>query len=432
MTEADKRQKNIKLYPIYKMFSWDLLFYYAIIFLFLTQEKELTASDILLAEAFYPLSKLILQIPCVMLSDWLQNRKSIIIANIAIAFSLLFLIMGNGLITLIVFNVILAFGFNIKDMCESSILYDSISDSTEKLDTFSKKDGRGTSYHFYLDAICSCLAGLLFVFNPYLPIILCIIFTCVSIFLSFKFEEINNIKTTKELLNFKNTAHLGSYITELKDIFTFILKSNRLKSLLFFSSIFAAFLSIMTTLRTSLLAEIDVPEAYFGIVMAGIQFISGIVSKKHLFVNKIFKNKTLSVLALGNTIFLIVVGLIVYCDFPSSFIAFTLILWLTFYATARGIYYPIIKRYLNSFSIPKVNTKIYASQTVFDSLTKIPFSLLASYILSITYTSNSFIILGLAFSIIFIVLFNYMKDKVGLKPEKYNKDDIYYLSPTIR
>ena len=38
----ERKQKNIKKYPIYRMFAWDLLFYYSIIYLFLTIEKGLT------------------------------------------------------------------------------------------------------------------------------------------------------------------------------------------------------------------------------------------------------------------------------------------------------------------------------------------------------------------------------------------------------
>ena len=32
-TDLEKKNINIKLFPFYKMISWDLLFYYAIIFL---------------------------------------------------------------------------------------------------------------------------------------------------------------------------------------------------------------------------------------------------------------------------------------------------------------------------------------------------------------------------------------------------------------
>lgn len=36
----ENKENNIRLYPIYKAFSWDLLFYYATVFLFLTRYKK--------------------------------------------------------------------------------------------------------------------------------------------------------------------------------------------------------------------------------------------------------------------------------------------------------------------------------------------------------------------------------------------------------
>ena len=48
-----KKKNNIKLYPIYRVFSWDLLFYYAIIYLFLTIEKGISAAEVLQFDAFY-------------------------------------------------------------------------------------------------------------------------------------------------------------------------------------------------------------------------------------------------------------------------------------------------------------------------------------------------------------------------------------------
>ena len=49
-----KKNLNMKLFPIYKMFAWDLLFYYAISFLFLTNVKSLSASEVVLVDvSFY-------------------------------------------------------------------------------------------------------------------------------------------------------------------------------------------------------------------------------------------------------------------------------------------------------------------------------------------------------------------------------------------
>ncbi|MBR2290492.1 MAG: hypothetical protein IJ867_07990 [Clostridia bacterium] len=42
------RRRNARLYPIYKMFSWDLLLFYSIEFLFYTIVKKITASEVLI------------------------------------------------------------------------------------------------------------------------------------------------------------------------------------------------------------------------------------------------------------------------------------------------------------------------------------------------------------------------------------------------
>lgn len=51
------KRKNAKLYPIYKMFAWDLLFFYSIEFLFYTITKKLTASEVLIINGFYLLCR---------------------------------------------------------------------------------------------------------------------------------------------------------------------------------------------------------------------------------------------------------------------------------------------------------------------------------------------------------------------------------------
>ena len=74
-----KREKNLKLYIKYKMFSWDMLFYYAIIFLFFTQVKNISASNVLLAEAFYPLFKAVLLLILTVIIEKFGKRKALII-----------------------------------------------------------------------------------------------------------------------------------------------------------------------------------------------------------------------------------------------------------------------------------------------------------------------------------------------------------------
>ena len=75
------RRNNAKLYSIYKMFSWDLLFFYSIEFLFYTITKKVTASEILIINGLYLLFKILGQIPAVAITDFLGKRKSIILGN---------------------------------------------------------------------------------------------------------------------------------------------------------------------------------------------------------------------------------------------------------------------------------------------------------------------------------------------------------------
>ena len=42
----------MKLYYLYKIFSWDLLFYYAISFLYLNSYHGLSAAEIIFADAY--------------------------------------------------------------------------------------------------------------------------------------------------------------------------------------------------------------------------------------------------------------------------------------------------------------------------------------------------------------------------------------------
>ena len=80
----EEKSRNIKLFPIYKMISWDLLFYYAIIFLYLVQVKQLSAPQVILADALYNVAIMFFIIPSGKIVDKFGKKNSVIIANISI------------------------------------------------------------------------------------------------------------------------------------------------------------------------------------------------------------------------------------------------------------------------------------------------------------------------------------------------------------
>ena len=98
------KEYNLKLYPIYKAISWDLLFYYAICFLFLSQIKGFSASEIIFIDAFYPIFKFIFIIPCNLLINKLGDKKSLIIGNYMVAFNMLIFILSKSIPLFILSN----------------------------------------------------------------------------------------------------------------------------------------------------------------------------------------------------------------------------------------------------------------------------------------------------------------------------------------
>ena len=175
------RKNNARLYPIYKMCSWDLLFYYAISFIFLVQTKGFTPAEVMLTDAIYTLFKLFLNIPSTVIIEKIGKKKSLILANSLLSLYVILIILINSILGLIFAYLIMSFCFSIKNIAESNLLYDSVTQKNGK-GMFSKLEELGARNYYFLDGITSILTGFLYVINGYIPMLVCFLFTLVSIF----------------------------------------------------------------------------------------------------------------------------------------------------------------------------------------------------------------------------------------------------------
>ena len=419
----EAKKYNSKLYPIYKLFGWDLLFYYSINFLFLTQAKNLTASNVLLTDSFYTIFKLIFQIPCVNIVELFGKRKSMIIGNAFVMLSIAMLLLVKNLSHVIFSNALMGFGYSLKTVCESSFLSDCVDNKEHSRSVFASIDGKGSAYWYYFDAIAAICCGFLFVFNNYLPIICCLICCIIACILSSKFLP---YETNFSISKLEGTGSFKVYFKDLKIAFKNIFNSNRLKALLLFSGIFSALLIVRSTLASSLFTEIGLKEEYFGIVFALLTFMSGISSKHQNFFHKKYKNKVLTYFSLTFSISMIVIGITAITVKSATFAIIIIIISYMAQYIIKGAYYTLQKRYLNSFSSSTMSPKIYSANTLVESI----FSTLMYWICSfmINYLSTAYVlaILGCIFTIVFIFILDYMKTRIGLKPEAYKKSDIYF------
>ncbi len=317
----------------------------------------------------------------------------------------------------------MALGFSIKALCEPTILNESVSIKENPRSVFTKLDSKGSSYYYYLDAITAIACGFLFVFNNYLPIVICFGFTIFSTILSYKFLPYETSSTKVKL---EETGSFKVYIKDLKIAFRNILKSNRLKALILFSGIFSAMITLRSTVSNSLLVQIGVDEKYFGIISFFLTIIAGISSKNQNFFHTRFRNKVLTYFSMTYSISMIIAGLCAIIMKSSNLLFFIIIGIYAIWNIIRAPYYTLNKRYLNSFSSPSMSSKIYSACTLMESTCTTLAYWIVSFMLDHMSTSFAMVIVGCVFTVFFVFTLDYMKDKIGLKPEEYKKSDIEF------
>ena len=414
--ELKRRKKNnIRLYTPYKIVSWDLLFYYAIIYLFLVMEKGISPAEAMLFDAFYILFKFAMQIPCTLLIGKIGKRKSLLVANFTLAVHILIIILAPNFNVLLISQVLCAFSYVIKATCETDMLYDALEKGERRGSIFAKIDGRANSLYYYLDAITAIASGFLFTVNAYIPMIACFICLMIAFFLSTKFEEVEEKRKQVTILaEFKN----------LKIAFRNILKSKRLKNLLLFNGIFVALLRILQTLRNTSLTQIGMPEQYFGLIFAVLGIISGVAAKNQERIHKKYRNKTLAFLSMPTAISCLVIGLTLWIGAPNYMNIPILFALFAIQYIMKGPYYGLIKRYFNNFTNSEKRVKIATVNNLLENLIAGIILFVTSAILDKVPVAYTLVLVGCVFIIAVVLLLDHMRTKVGLKPEEYRKKRI--------
>lgn len=418
----DKR-KNIKIFPFYKMLSWDLLFFYSILFLYLTQIKNLTPSQVLLADTIYSISIMLFQIPASKVIDILGKKHSVILANMCMCISTIVLLLMNNFLHLTIAYMIQGIGYAIKGIAEDMILYDSLPSGKSRGKMFSKINGQASSYYYYIDAISSVVTGFLFVINPYIPLILCLICNIISTIISFKFKHTND--------NYKisNNRHT----VKLKEAAKHIIKSKRLLCLVLFYALVSGLLYSLTSMRSSIFEELNLKAQYFGIIYALLQVIAGISVRIQNTIHNKFRNRTLAILGIPLMSSCILIGILGnLTDNPNNFVFAIIIGIFILQGILKGAYRSLIVRYLTNFTNHKIRTKLTSIQNLIYHIVAISIGLSCSALLSITSTANAFIVIGSVMTIAIVILLSYMKGKVGLEPEQYDDEDLKYNSIEIK
>lgn len=418
--ELNKAKRiNASLFPIYKMFSWDLLFFYAIQYLFFTITKGISPGDLLKVNAFYPIFIILMQMPATICGDFLGRKKSIVLGNAMISLYVLILIFSPGIFCIFIANIVYAFGYSLKGIQETNILYDSTATKGGE-GLYPKINAKGASGYYLLDGIASLIAGYLFVINGYLPMYICLIFTIISTILAIGFKDIYVNKLEEHQISKK----LKEYKKDFKYSIKNIMKSKRLRALLIFMALFNSTISIMSTYKGNILTELSVKPETFSIINAALTLIAGIAGTYQDKLHKKFKNKTLSLLSLSLTISIILMGILLFTE--SNHILPIILALFTIESMTRSNYYILSERYIKNFSTPKSRIRISFTTELFTNFVEGTSLFLAGLLLDNTNIRFATLFIGLTLFMLFVISLDYMKTRVGLKPKHYKKQDIEF------
>ncbi|MCL2383065.1 MAG: MFS transporter [Oscillospiraceae bacterium] len=182
---------NRRIFPVYKAFAWDALFYHAIIFLFLTQTRGLSVPTVLYAEAVYRIFLIVLQVPCGILIKKIGSRKALIIGNLLVALQIGLMIFVSNFVHLVAVFFICALGYGLKEIGQHKLIYDSVKSKKGKF-SYASIDAKGSSFAYILEGITSLFTGFLFVISNYLPILMSSFMFMLSALIAYRFEEVES------------------------------------------------------------------------------------------------------------------------------------------------------------------------------------------------------------------------------------------------
>ncbi len=161
-----------------------------------------------------------------------------------------------------------------------------------------------------------------------------------------------------------------------------------------------------------------------GLISALMELIKGVYSAKANDFNKKYSNTLLTRIALTICVAMIIWGIITLLPIDYRIQALIIIVSSTFIYILKGVYQIIKKRYMSNFMKANTLTQIYSVNSIIDNLVRMLVSYIASVILNFINIRYASLFMGIILAIFVFMISLYMKSRVGLSPEHYDKTDV--------
>lgn len=218
---------------------------------------------------------------------------------------------------------------------------------------------------------------------------------------------------------------LKVYKNDLKESFKFVFRSNRMRAFVFFQIVFYSLICVMDTYDGDLLVRIGISEEQFSMIFAVLTLIRGVSLSFKRTIEKKFKNRTLTFISLMYIGACITIGAVASKYTEIEIIPIILIM----YAIKKifsAIWYIFEAKYLKNFTSESGRSKIMFAYEFVGGVATSIFSIFNGLLLKIYTIENAYLIIGLISLASIIVVLDYMRKRIGLRPEEYRKEDIEF------
>ena len=190
--------------------------------------------------------------------------------------------------------------------------------------------------------------------------------------------------------------------------------------------VFYGFIKVIETYRSELLISFGVSEENYAIIFAMLTFIAGLSLTCKEKIEKTFKNRTLTFLSLTYIGACVIIGTVASIVSNTKIVVPIVILMYMVMKMCTSVWYILEYKYLKNFTNHRNREKITFTYEFVAAISGSILALIGSLILEKVNVQNAYLLVSLAVLAVMVLVLDYMRKRIGLKPEEYKKEDIEF------
>ena len=198
-----------------------------------------------------------------------------------------------------------------------------------------------------------------------------------------------------------------------------------MRSYIIFAAIFYGLIKVISTYRSDLLINVGATAEQFSMIYAILNLIAAITVQFTKKIQNKLKNRTLTVISLAYVISVILIGVIAI-GITNNIALPILIIFYIIMKVSDSQWWVTEFTYLRNFTKQEHRNRITFTYELILAISASIISILGSLILKYIEIKFAMILVGFIFLAAIILALDYMKTRIGLKPEKYKKEDIEF------